>query len=94
MIECTDKNPMTLHSRKLTPREREILELLARGHYYREIGDALEISVSTVRSHLHSVYRKLEVKSRTQAVSKLLRRELNFSPGEHQKQNDAMARIL
>jgi DNA-binding CsgD family transcriptional regulator len=45
--------------------------LLAKGGYYREIGEALGISQSTVRAHLHSVYRKLHVKSRAQAVIKL-----------------------
>jgi DNA-binding CsgD family transcriptional regulator len=54
----------------LTPREREILILLARGGYYREIGETLGISTSTVRAHLHSVYKKLGVNSRARAVVK------------------------
>lgn len=57
--------------RKLTPRERQILDQLARGRSYREIGEALGISESTVRAHLHSIYRKLHVKSRAKAVAKL-----------------------
>jgi DNA-binding NarL/FixJ family response regulator len=56
---------------KLTPRQQEILGLLAKGFYYKEIGAALDISPATVRAHLHSVYRKLEVKSRALAVIKL-----------------------
>ena len=55
---------------RLTPRQQEILQLLAKGFYYKEIGAALGISHSTVRAHLHSVYRKLEVKSRSRAVIK------------------------
>ena len=55
----------------LTAREREILELLASGAYYREIGEKLGISSATVRCHLHSVYKKLHVKSRAEAVIKL-----------------------
>jgi RNA polymerase sigma factor (sigma-70 family) len=55
---------------RLTPRQQEILQLLAKGFYYKEIGSALGISHSTVRAHLHSVYRKLEVKSRSRAVIK------------------------
>jgi DNA-binding CsgD family transcriptional regulator len=55
---------------QLTPREREILILLAQGCYYREIGETLGISTSTVRAHLHSVYKKLGVNSRAQAVIK------------------------
>jgi DNA-binding NarL/FixJ family response regulator len=55
---------------RLTPRQQEILTLLAKGFYYKEIGAALGISHSTVRAHLHTVYRKLEVKSRARAVIK------------------------
>lgn len=57
-------------SKDLTLREREILELLAKGFRYREIGEALGISPFTVRAHLHSVYKKLHVKSGTQAAIK------------------------
>ena len=56
--------------RRLSPRELEVLEQLAGGGYYRDIGEALDISPSTVRAHLHSIYQKLGVKSRTQAVAK------------------------
>jgi DNA-binding NarL/FixJ family response regulator len=55
---------------RLTPRQREILQLLAQGFYYKEIGAALGISHCTVRAHLHSVYQRLEVKSRARAVVK------------------------
>ena len=55
---------------RLTPRQHEILRLLARGFYYKEIGAALGISHCTVRAHLHTVYQKLEVKSRALAVIK------------------------
>jgi DNA-binding NarL/FixJ family response regulator len=57
---------------KLTKREQEILALLARGYLYKEIADVLNISLSTVRAHLHTVYEKLHVQSRTQAVVKYL----------------------
>ena len=60
---------------KLTKREQEILALLARGYLYKEIGDQLGITLSTVRAHLHTVYEKLHVQSRTEAVVKFLRRE-------------------
>jgi len=55
---------------KLTPRQQEILGLLAKGFYYKEIGATLGISHSTVRAHLHSTYRKLDVNSRARAVIK------------------------
>jgi DNA-binding NarL/FixJ family response regulator len=59
---------------KLTPRELEILSLLAKGRLYKEIALELGISASTVRAHLHAVYAKLEVRSRTQAAVSFLER--------------------
>jgi len=60
---------------RLTKREQEILALLAKGYLYKEIADQLGITLSTVRAHLHTVYEKLHVQSRTQAVVKFLGRE-------------------
>jgi DNA-binding NarL/FixJ family response regulator len=57
---------------QLTKREHEILALLAKGFLYKEIADQLGISLSTVRAHLHTVYEKLHVQSRTEAVVKFL----------------------
>jgi len=62
--------PLRSGIENLTPRQEEILRLLAKGFYYREIGAALGISPFTVRAHLHFVYSKLGVKSRAQAVIK------------------------
>lgn len=56
----------------LSKREHEILALLAKGYLYKEIADQLGISTGTVRVHLHAVYEKLHVSSRTQAVVKFL----------------------
>jgi DNA-binding NarL/FixJ family response regulator len=60
---------------KLTPREQEVLSLLARGCLYKEIGDRLGISVTTVRTHLKHIYEKLHVQSRTEAAVKFLNRD-------------------
>ncbi len=60
---------------KLTKREHEILAHLAKGYLYKEIADQLGISLSTVRAHLHTVYEKLHVQSRTEAVVKFLDRD-------------------
>ena len=59
----------------LTKREHEILALLAKGFLYKEIADQLGVTLSTVRAHLHAVYEKLHVQSRTEAVVKFLERE-------------------
>ena len=51
---------------QLTPREREVLRLIARGYTYKEIGRELYISAKTVESHVSSVLRKLQLSSRHQ----------------------------
>jgi DNA-binding NarL/FixJ family response regulator len=51
---------------QLTPREREVLRLIARGYTYREIARELYISVKTVESHVSSVLRKLQLSTRHQ----------------------------
>jgi DNA-binding NarL/FixJ family response regulator len=60
--------------KKLTPGEREFLEQLAGGYAYKEIADRMKISVDTVRSYVRTVYEKLHVHSRTEAVVKYLKR--------------------
>jgi DNA-binding NarL/FixJ family response regulator len=57
----------------LTPGEREFLDLLSKGYAYKEIADRLSISIDTVRSYVRTVYEKLHVHSRTEAVVKYLR---------------------
>jgi DNA-binding NarL/FixJ family response regulator len=63
-------NSSALEDEDLSPREREVLELLARGYLYKEISDALHISVPTVNTHIRHIYEKLHVRSRSQAVAK------------------------
>jgi DNA-binding NarL/FixJ family response regulator len=55
---------------ELSGREREVLELLARGYLYKEISELLKISVQTVNTYIRRVYEKLHVRSRAQAVAK------------------------
>jgi DNA-binding NarL/FixJ family response regulator len=49
---------------ELTPREREVLQLIARGYMYKEIASRLHISAKTVESHVSSVLRKLQLSTR------------------------------
>jgi DNA-binding NarL/FixJ family response regulator len=65
-----------LSSEALTGRELNVLELLARGKSNKEIGVSLYISETTVKSHLRSIFRKLNVLSRTEAISVANRRGL------------------
>lgn len=53
-----------------SPREREVLNLLARGYLYKEIADALKISQVTVNTYVRRIYEKLHVHSRSQAIAK------------------------
>jgi DNA-binding NarL/FixJ family response regulator len=58
----------------LTEREHEILQKLTEGYHYKEISSALDISIHTVRNHIRSIYEKLHVHSRTEAVVKHMAR--------------------
>src|SRR4029077_7033978 len=54
----------------LSPREREVLGLLARGYLYKEIAESLQISVPTVNTYIRRIYEKLHGLSRSQAVAR------------------------
>jgi len=56
----------------LSPREAEVLDLLAKGFLYKEIADQMKVSYATVHTHIRHIYEKLHVRSRTEAVAKHL----------------------
>ncbi len=58
----------TTESAGLSPREEEILQALVRGRLYKEIADQLHVSYHTVRAHIRTIYKKLQVTSRADAV--------------------------
>ena len=58
---------------RLTPHETRVLKLLVEGHSYMTAAAALDVSTATVAFHLRRVYEKLQVHSKTEAVSKALR---------------------
>jgi DNA-binding NarL/FixJ family response regulator len=60
----------------LTPQEVRLLQLLAEGHSYQGAGARMNVSVNTVRNYIRSVYDKLQVTTRSEAVSKALRGRL------------------
>jgi len=60
----------------LSPRESEVLDLLAKGYLYKEIGDRLGLSYATVHTHIRHIYEKLQVRSRTEAVAKHLSQQM------------------
>ena len=59
---------------KLSPREFEVLSLIAKGCLYKQIADQLGITLGTVRTHQRRIYEKLHVQSRTEATVKFLGR--------------------
>ncbi|MEY4268014.1 MAG: hypothetical protein RIS90_2549 [Pseudomonadota bacterium] len=63
------KSPVGLDKESLSDRERVVLRLVAAGHTSPEVGTRLSISPQTVNTHVKNIYRKLQVRSRAQAVS-------------------------
>jgi len=59
-------------SASLSPREAEVLDLLAKGFLYKEIAEQMKVSYATVHTHIRHIYEKLHVRSRTEAVAKHL----------------------
>lgn len=58
-------------SNKLSARETEILQWMAKGLLYKEISDKLHITTGTVRQHIHNIYEKLHVQNRMEAINKV-----------------------
>ena len=69
VVQSFKQSPLS-SSEELSPREQEVLELLARGYLYKEIAERLNISVPTVNTYIRRMYEKLHVRSRAQAVAK------------------------
>jgi DNA-binding NarL/FixJ family response regulator len=54
----------------LSPRERQVLELLSTGYIYKEIADQLDIGVETVRTHVKNICQKMHARNRLEAVAR------------------------
>ncbi|MEI6715478.1 MAG: response regulator transcription factor [Verrucomicrobiota bacterium] len=63
-------SPVNRTAEPLSPRETEVIELLASGYIAKEIGDQLGIGVETVRTHIKHICIKMQVRNRTEAVAK------------------------
>jgi DNA-binding NarL/FixJ family response regulator len=57
--------------KSLTKKEKEVLDLLAKGFLYKEIADQLSITINTVKQHIHTIYEKLHVTNKAEAISKV-----------------------
>jgi len=65
-----ERNDKAIESLSLTPRELEVLYLLSQGQSNKEAARNLDLAPNTVKTHIASVFRKLEVSRRTQAIKK------------------------
>ncbi|MEM6366929.1 MAG: response regulator transcription factor [Myxococcota bacterium] len=74
LLETFGPEPRDGAARVLSPREREILEVVAKGFSNPEIASILGLSAATVRTHLEHVFEKLDVSSRVEAVTEAIRR--------------------
>ncbi len=64
----------TQPTENLSEREQEVLDCLSQGFLYKEIADKLGISYETVHTYIRRIYEKLQVRTRTEAVAKFLKR--------------------
>jgi DNA-binding NarL/FixJ family response regulator len=62
--------PSPTETENLSPRERQVLDLLSMGFIYKEIGSKLDIGVETVRTHVKNICQKMHVRGRLEAVAK------------------------
>ncbi len=66
--------PSPQATENLSSREQEVLDCLSQGFLYKEIAEKLGISYETVHTYVRRIYEKLQVRTRTEAVAKFLRR--------------------
>jgi DNA-binding NarL/FixJ family response regulator len=67
----TKKITPVVNSLPISNREMELLTLLSKGMLYKEIASQLNITVGTVKQHIHKIYDKLQVSNKTEAINKL-----------------------
>ena len=74
VLEKMRVNELTASSDQLSNRENEVLQCLSKGLLYKEIAINLNIAIGTVRQHIHSIYEKLHVTNRTEALNKTFKK--------------------
>lgn len=70
------QKPVLNESYNLTPREKEVLELLVKGNSYKMIASTCNVSIDTVKRHLQNIYHKLHVNCGTEAVAKAIQQKI------------------
>jgi RNA polymerase sigma factor (sigma-70 family) len=74
VVQSFQRNAPAQPAESLSEREQQVLDLLSRGLIYKEIAEKLGISYETVHTYIRRIYEKLQVRTRTEAVAKFLRR--------------------
>jgi len=74
VVQSFQKGAPAQATENLSEREQQVLDLLSQGLIYKEISDKLGIGYETVHTYIRRVYEKLQVRTRTEAVAKFLRR--------------------
>lgn len=66
-----EKSNFNSYLNELSKTEHDILELLAKGHLYKEIADIKEVTLDTVKKHVGNIYKKLHVSNKVEAINLL-----------------------
>ena len=69
IVEVQNKQTEFFEKFNITNREKEIILLLIKGHSYNQLAEELSISLTTVKTHVHNIYRKAEVKNKIQLIN-------------------------
>lgn len=69
LLDIDEEMAETSTLARLTPREREVVNLIARGYTYRETASRLGITVKTLENHMHNIFEKLQVASRHEVAA-------------------------
>jgi DNA-binding NarL/FixJ family response regulator len=65
------KTPFAKNEYHLTPKEQQVLDLMAKGYLYKEIADELNNTVNTIKQHIRNIYEKLHVQNKAEAINKI-----------------------
>ena len=76
------QTPISDEAQSLSPREAEVLDLLAKGYLYKEIAETLKLSDHTVDTYLRRIYEKLHVHSRAQATARYAELKSHLAPAQ------------
>jgi len=76
VIDTFSKNRKPVHDYCLSPREKDILELIVHGYSNNVIAEQLHLSAHTIDAHLRKIYEKLHVHTRTEAAAKVIKEQL------------------